>query len=165
MNLSNEKKRGRHGQATALVNLMFEVGTRVKCITDAWIPNRIGFLGTAVAVSGRRIKVLFDCDRLDGDPLTGENLAKAGWYFDIEIEYVSDLPYEACLLKSYQILAYLCENKSRFRWDAIREHLQCDENLFRNAMVHLLRNEWVRCSDEWYWITALGHQKFYMETL
>ena len=144
---------------------MFEVGSRVKCITDAHLPNRCGFLGTAVCVSGRRIKVLFDCDRLDGDPLNGQNLAKAWWFFDHEIEAVSDLPYDACLLKSYQILAYLCQNKSRFRWNAIREYLQCDANLFRNAMVHLLRNEWVRCDNEWYRITRLGYQKFYMETL
>ena len=151
--------------ATAFENQMFEVGTRVKCITDAWRPNRFGFLGTAVCVSGRRIQVLFDCDRVEGDPLTGQNLAKACWFFDLEIEHVSDLPYEACILKSYQILAYLCQNKNRCRWDTISAHIQCDENLFRNAMVHLLRNAWVRCDNEWYRITRLGRQKFYMETL
>ena len=141
---------------------MFELGDRVRCVVASLVPNRFGYIGTAVAVSGRRIKVLFDCDRKEGDPLVGENLASAIWLIDIEIERARDeLPFEAFLSTSYRILAYLVNNTSGFRWDVLRSEMGTDENCFRNAMVYLMRHRWVRCYDRRYRITPLGIQKFW----
>ena len=60
---------------------MFEKGSRVKCLA----PSHFGKIGTVVSCAGKRYKVLFDADRLEGRIDTGPNLALAHWFLDIEI--------------------------------------------------------------------------------
>ena len=75
---------------TALDISMFEKNARVKCITAAWVPSYFGELGRIVACAGRRYKVLFDKDKVEGRMDAGQNLAKATWCLDLEIEAASD---------------------------------------------------------------------------
>ena len=65
---------------------MFEKGSRVKCTATAWRPNYFGEFGTVVSCAGRRYKVLFDRDRVEGRVDAEQNLAAATWCLDIEIE-------------------------------------------------------------------------------
>lgn len=60
---------------------MFEKGSRVKCLAL----SHFNKLGTVVSCAGRRCKVLFDADRVEGRIDTGQNLALAYWFLDIEI--------------------------------------------------------------------------------
>ena len=68
---------------------MFEKNERVKCITRT-LPDFFGELGTIVACSGRRYKVLFDKDKIGGTIDEGQNLANAHWCFDLEIVNATD---------------------------------------------------------------------------
>ena len=69
-------------------------GERVKCIATSHIPNYFGELGTIVVAAGRRLKVLFDSERVAGRMDAGQNLANAHWYFDLELENVEHQRYE-----------------------------------------------------------------------
>ena len=62
---------------------MFKKGSRVRCL--ALGHPRFEELGTIVVCSGRKFKVLFDADRVEGRIDTGQNLALARWLFDLDI--------------------------------------------------------------------------------
>ena len=66
------------------------IGSRVKCVAEAYLLKLYGKVGTVIVSHSNRRKVLFDCDRQAGDISKGQNLALAYWFYVDELEVVDE---------------------------------------------------------------------------
>ena len=70
---------------------MFKKGARVKCLAL----SHFGKKGMVISCVGKRCKILFDTDRVEGRVDAGQNLALAHWFLDIEIATDYNLEFNA----------------------------------------------------------------------